>query len=172
MKKVLTLLASASLAFPAFAAPKAAKREDAPAEEKINFDLPRWVVILGVYKDFSEAKADAQKFSKASKIPFSMRGNIFDKKGLHYPKNFEDEMYAGEYLARRGNATREGDKDLEEHLSIERSEGYQGFAKGYYIVVGTIAETSKDGLAQAERFKAFAPDTYVKKTTIYMGCLH
>ena len=172
MKTLLAFLAAAFLAGPAFAAPKAAKK-DAPAAETVpEVDVPRWVVILGVYKNFADAKADALKFSKASKVPFSMRGNIFDKKGLHFPKDLDDELYAGEYLARRGNLQSEGDKTLEEHISVERSDGYQGFAKGFYIVIGTIAETSQEGLAQVERFKALAPDTYVKKTIIYMGCLH
>lgn len=171
MKTFLALFAMVLLALPAFAAPKTVKKE-APADEKINFDVPRWVVILGVYKDFPEAKADALKFSKASKVPFSMGGNIFDKKGLHFPKSFADELYAGEYLARRDNGTTDGEKVLPEYLSIERSDGYEGFAKGYYIVVGAIVPTAKDGLAQVERFKLFAHDTYVKKTIIYMGCLH
>jgi hypothetical protein len=168
---LLVLTALATFSVPGIAGPKTPKKEES-VEEKINFDQPRWIVILGVYKDFAEAKADAQKFSKASSVPFSMRGNVFDKKGLHYPKNFDDELYAGEYLARRTNAHGEAGQELEEYLSIERSDGYDGFAKGYYIVVGAVAETAKDGLAQAERFKAFSKDTYVKKTIIYMGCLH
>jgi hypothetical protein len=173
MKRLLTLLAFISCALAGFAAEKkAAPAPDSPEALEAQMSQPRWVVILGVYKEFAEAKADALKFSKASKVPFSMRGNVFDKKGLHFPKDIDDPLYAGQYVARSHNSSMEDKKDLEEHLSVERSDGYQGFAKGYYIVVGTIAETAKDGLAQAERFKAFSKDTYVKKTIIYLGCMH
>jgi hypothetical protein len=171
MKAPLALLFAALLAMPALAAEKK-PAPDSPEAIEAQMSQARWVVILGVYKDFAEAKADALKFSKASKVPFSMRGNIFDKKGLHFPKDIDDPLYAGEYVSRSHNTYVDGKKELEEHLSVERSDGYQGFAKGYYIVVGTISETGKDGLAQAERFKAFSKDTYVKKTIIYLGCMH
>jgi hypothetical protein len=146
-----------------------AEEEEPSVEDKM---LPRWVIILGAYKTFAEAKADAEKFARASKVPFTMNGMIFDKKGLRYPDNFDDPVWAGEYLARRGNFGWSKNGELTEHLSVERSEGYEGFAKNLYIVVGAISETKADGLAQEKRFKAFAPDTYVKKTRIYMGCLH
>ncbi len=173
MRRFLAILIFSALALGhGFAAPKkAVKKEDAPptVDEQMP---PRWVVILGVYKDFKEARANAQKFAKASKVPFSMNGNIFDKKGLRLPESLDDELYAGEYLARRYNSGRDGEKQLEEFISVERSDGYEGFAKGFYIVIGGIVETKADGLAQEQRFKAVAPDTYVKKTRIYMGCMH
>jgi hypothetical protein len=168
---MMALLAMATT--PAFAAkPKAEEKKSAEEISVEQQTLPRWVVILGAYKNFPEAKEDAQKFAQASKVPFTMNGMIFDKKGLRYPDNFDDPLWAGEYLARRGNAGWSGKQELEQHISVEKSEGYEGFAKGLYIVVGFIAENSKDGLAQVERFKPHAPQTYVKKTRIYMGCLH
>lgn len=180
--KTLTLLlfTALTLAIPSgFAAEtkgaKASRKATAAEEEPSVEDkmLPRWVIILGAYKTFAEAKADAEKFAKASKVPFTMNGMIFDKKGLRYPDNFDDPVWAGEYLARRGNFgwSKKGG-ELEEHISVERSDGYEGFAKNLYIVVGSISESKADGLAQEKRFKAFAPDTYVKKTRIYMGCVH
>lgn len=140
-----------------------------PVEEQTK---DRWVVILGVYKKFAEAKSDAQKFARACKVPFSMNGMIFDQKGLRFPDDLDDPVWAGEYLARRGNTGSIDGREVDEHISVERSDGYEGFAKGYYIVVGFIAETKESGLAQGERFKAFSKDTYVKKTRIYLGCMH
>lgn len=50
--------------------------------------VERHVVILSAYKSFADAKADAEKISKAAKIVFSMDGRIYDKKkGLIYPDN-------------------------------------------------------------------------------------
>ncbi len=132
----------------------------------------RWVSILSVYKSFAAAKEDAEKISAGSHVPFLMEGRVFDsKRGLIYPDNFDDEVWAGQYVARRYNETSLNEKDTE-FLSIERSDGYDGFKPGYYIVVAGIYENAKDAEAQTKRFTAWAPTAYAKKTKIYMGCLH
>ncbi|MFZ4682422.1 MAG: hypothetical protein ACOYMS_07965 [Terrimicrobiaceae bacterium] len=132
----------------------------------------RWVAILSVYDSFSAAKADAEKIAAKSDVPFSMEGRVFDKKrGLIYPDNFDDEVFAGQYVSRRYNETAIKDRDTE-YLSVERSDGYDGFKPGYYIVVAGIYESAKDAQAQVKRFTAWAPTAYAKKTKIYMGCMH
>lgn len=134
----------------------------------------RYVVILSVYKSFTEARADAEKIAKASRIPFSMEGRVFDKKrGLIYPDNFDDEIYRGQYVSRRYHTTvlkRGGEP--REYLSVERSDGYDGFKKGFYIVVAGIHADSSSAQANTKRFTAWAPTAYAKKTRIYMGCMH
>lgn len=132
----------------------------------------RWVVILSVYKDFPAAKADAERLAKASGVPFSMNGMIYDQKGLRYPDDFEDEVFAGQYVSRRQNGTEIAGEFVEQHLSVELSDDYQGFAPGYYMVVGCIAESAEEGKAKVAQFKSSAPDAYVKKTEIYLGCMH
>ncbi len=134
----------------------------------------RHVVILSVYKSFDEARADAEKISKAAKVPFSMEGRIYDKKrGLIYPDNFDDEVFRGQYVARRYHTTvlKGGDADRE-YLSVERSDGYDGFKKGFYIVVAGIRDNAREAQADALRYTAWAPTAYAKKTRIYMGCMH
>ena len=134
----------------------------------------RYVVILSVYKSFTEAKDDAVKISKAAKLPFSMEGRVFDKKrGLIYPDNFDDEVFRGGYVARRYNTTHLPGKDTDtEYLSVERSAGYDGFKPGYYIVVAGILESSAAAAKRTKQFTAWAPTAYAKKTKIYMGCMH
>ena len=134
----------------------------------------RHVVILSVYPSFSEAQASAEKIAKASKLPFSMEGRVFDKKrGLIYPDNFDDEVFRGQYVARRYHQTVFPGSDNErEYLSVERSDGYGGFKKGYYIVVAGVHESSGAAVAQAKKFTTWAPTAYSKKTRIYMGCMH
>lgn len=137
-------------------------------------ELPqdRWVVILGAYKNFPEAKTDALAAAKATKVPFSMNGMVFDKKGLHLPEDSEDVAFAGEYLLRRFNATTIKDEEVLNHISVEKSEAYEGFEPGYYIVVGNIAETAEAAEKQLEKFKVVAKTAYVKKTKIFLGCMH
>jgi len=132
----------------------------------------RWVVILSVYKSFAEARGDAEKIAKQSKLPFSMQGRVFDKKrGLIYPDNFDDEAFRGGYVARRYHQTQIKEQDTD-YLSVERSDGYDGFKPGYYMVVAGVHDSAASAEKQAKKFTAWAPTAYAKKTKIYMGCLH
>ena len=137
-------------------------------------EAERHVAILSVYKSFDAAREDAEKISKASKIPFSMEGRVHDKKrGLIYPDDYDDEVFRGGYVARRYHTTiLEGSEKETPYLSVERSDGYEGFKPGFYIVVAGIHETRDAALKQTQQFKKGAPTGYVKKTRIYMGCLH
>ena len=132
------------------------------------------MVILSVYKSFAEAREDAEKIGKAAKTPFSMEGRVFDKKrGLIYPDNFDDEVFRGQYVARRYHQTvLKGSDNEREYLSVERSDGYDGFKKGYYIVVAGVHDNSAAATAQTSKFTAWAPTAYARKTRIYMGCMH
>jgi hypothetical protein len=133
-------------------------------------------MILSAYKSFDAARADAEKIAKASRMTFSMDGRVYDKKkGLVYPGNPDDpdDPFAGEYIARRYDTAivPGGDREIP-YLSVEKSDGYEGFKPGFYIVVAGIKGTRADALAQIAKFKTWAPTAYVKKTRIYMGCLH
>lgn len=134
----------------------------------------RHVAILSVYKSFAAARADAEKIAKASKVPFSMQGRVYDKKrGLIYPDDFEDEVFRGAYVARRYDKTiLSGGEKQSAYLSVERSDAYEGFKPGFYIVVAGIGKTRDEALKQTAKFKTWAPTAYVKKTRIFMGCLH
>lgn len=140
--------------------------------QESDFMENRWVAILSAYESFKDAKADAEKIAAQSKVPFSMDGRVFDKKrGLIYPDNFDDETFAGQYVSRRYNEISIKDRETE-YLSVERSDGYDGFKPGYYLVVAGIYDSAKAAQAQVKRFAAWAPTAYAKKTKIYMGCLH
>ena len=136
------------------------------------FIVPKFVLILGSFKSFHEAHKQALAISQASKVPFSLRGMIFDKRrGLILPDNDEDEIYAGSYVHRRYNTARLHAKETE-YISIERSDAYPTFAPKLYIVVGGIYNDSKASRSAVDRFKPIVPDVYAKKTKIYMGCIH
>lgn len=130
----------------------------------------RWVVILGAYKNFEQAEAEAKNVAKATNTRFSLRGMIHDKKGLRMPDDFEDEVYAGQYVQRSSNEWFEGETQIMNHISVEDSSGYEGFEPGYFIGVGFIADTPAQAAEKAAEFKKHAPGTYVKKAVIFMGC--
>ena len=140
--------------------------------QEADFMENRWVVILSAQESFSDAKAAAEKLAAKTKVPFSMEGRVFDKRaGLIYPKNLDDEVLAGQYVARRYNEAEIRGKSVP-YLSVERSDGYEGFKPGYYIVVAGVHESAKEAEAQVKRFSSLAPTGYAKKTKIYMGCMH
>ena len=136
--------------------------------------VERHVAILSVYKSFAAAKADAEKMAKAAKVPFSMEGRVYDKKrGLIYPDDFEDEVFRGGYVARRYDKTLlEGSEKETQYLSVERSDGYEGMKPGFYMVIAGIQDTRAAAMKQIAPYKKWAPTAYVKKSKIYMGCLH
>lgn len=134
----------------------------------------RHIAILSAYKTFDEAKADAEKISKASQVPFSMMGRVYDKKlGLIYPADEETEVMKAEDFPRLYDTTviKEGEEETP-FLSVEKSDAYEGFAPGFYIVVAGINETRDLALKRAEKFKTWASTAYVKKSKLYMGCRH
>lgn len=144
--------------------------EDTPtAENSENYIQNRYLVILGSYKDFHAAHQKANTISTASKTIFSMQGRVYDeKRGLILPDNDPDISYAGTYLERRYNTNHTN----EEYLSIEKSEAYEGFIKDYYIIVAGIYEDQSSAEKSLKRYRTIVPKAYIKKTKIYMGCIH
>ncbi|MEM0968927.1 MAG: hypothetical protein AAGJ31_06235 [Verrucomicrobiota bacterium] len=133
----------------------------------------RYVAILSAYPSFADARRDAEKMAQKEGTPFSMEGRIYDaKRGLIYPDDSPDEVFRGEYVPRRYHFMFSDSGQEFSFLSVERSDGYEGFRPGYYIVVAGIYETASEAKAQADRFRSWAPTAYAKKTQIYMGCLH
>ena len=71
-----------------------------------------------------------------------------------------------EYVAR-------GRWDDGTYISIEISDRYIGFSKGYYIVMLDSAPKGSDELTNAlAKAKEFYPDAYIKNTSVYIGCMH
>lgn len=141
----------------------------ASAEKPEGF-VTKDVIILGSFVDYAAAKQRAIDLAKATGIAYSDRGMVWDaKRGLIYPDNLEDDLFAGQYAARR--AQFDCNEDSEHCLSVERSDLYEGFKKGLYIVVGGVMDLGSVESAQLlARYKKNAPDAYIKKTDVYMGC--
>lgn len=147
-------------------------QEDTRSDSE-KFTEDRYVVILGSTKDFQEAKRKAEAIAKASGITFSMQGMIFDKKrGLILPDDDSDPTYAGSYIHRRYNTGAPDLPEGTEYISIEKSEAYDGFKPGLYIIVGGIYPTAKEAAVAVKKFSKAVPDAYAKKTPIYLGCIH
>ena len=136
--------------------------------------VERLIILLGSFKDFEEAHQHVQAVSRASGMPFSMQGMIYDKKrGLIAPDDDPDTALAGSYILRRYDTAAMGKDGAEtEYLSIERSDEYPGLKPGYYIIVGGIYGETEEAKKALARFKPVVADAEIRKTQIYMGCMH
>lgn len=66
-----------------------------------------------------------------------------------------------------------GRYDDGDYVSIEQSDAYDGFTRGYYIVVvssGPKGDPNRRDLLVD--VKNFYDDAYIKSTQVYMGCMH
>lgn len=147
------------------------------SENENNFVEKRYLVILGSDQDFHKLYDQAKTISASSKRAFSMQGKVYDeKRGLILPDNDSDISYAGTYLMRRENLDY---KTHQEYISIEKSEAYPSFGrnyrfteKGYYLIVAGIYEDQASATQSLKHYRTIVPKAYLKKTEIYMGCMH
>jgi hypothetical protein len=130
------------------------------------------ILVVGSYKSYDEALRAAKLFSSRSAYPYGSRGMVYDKeRGLIWPDNSSDEVWAGQYAPRRYD----NECDIRESrpcITVERSEGYEGFTPGLYIVVGGVLGRDPERVERLATARKIVPDAYVKQTTIYLGCTH
>mgnify|MGYP006284476043 CR=1 FL=1 len=134
----------------------------------------RYIVVLFSSKDFRKVEKEAHRLAKSSGTPFATNGHIYDsKKGLVLPEDSEDEMYRGQYLARRfhsDSVTEKGDE--RGYLSIEKSEAYKGLRPDEYVVVAGIRENKSLAQKDLDFYRTWAPGAFYVKCPLYLGCIH
>jgi hypothetical protein len=129
------------------------------------------ILILGSYRSYEDALRAARSFSERSGQPYGSRGMIYEKeRGLIWPDDKDDEAWAGHYAPRRDNECSVTDKKA--CITIERSEGYEGFTPGLYIVVGGVLGRDEQRAERLAAARKIVPGAYLKQTTIYLGCTH
>ena len=66
-----------------------------------------------------------------------------------------------------------GQYDDGAYMSIEYSDDYTGFEKGYYIVVAAMFEEENSEVRiLRDKTRKIYKDAYIKTTDVYMGCIH
>ncbi len=133
---------------------------------------PRDVIVLGSFSDYQTAKNKAVEIAGKTGVLYSDRGLVWDeKRGLIFPDNFIDPAFAGDYYGRRSQF--DCNKEAIDCVSVEKSDFYEGFTPGLYVLVGGVmVKKAPETKKLIKKFKKIVPDVYVKQTTIYMGCLH
>jgi hypothetical protein len=127
------------------------------------------LLVVGSHRSYHAAVRAAKTFSDASGISYSSQGMIFDEpRGLIIPDDDPDEAYRGQYVPRRYD----DGCDQGRCVTVERSDGYDGFRPGLYIVVAGIVGRDAEAKARLKQAQRIVPTAYVRQTILYMGCMH
>jgi hypothetical protein len=123
------------------------------------------VCIILSTKQYNVAKKVATTAAAKLNLDLDLRGLTPNKKsGLTLSKAVckQDDVEYPAYYSRGADG---------EYISIEYSNAFDGFAKGYYIVVVATGENSIT-TPVLQKAKKFYKSAYVKQTDIYVGCSH
>ena len=141
------------------------------AQSGYNVDVPKDIVILQSTRDYAAALAGARQAATKLGRPLKLAGNHPSKElGLSASKaDCTGAGYDFPCYVPRG----QGGAEDSDYLSIEFSDGYTGFAKGYYIVVAALAPPNSAALHQTlARVQHAYPTAYAKRTSVWFGCMH
>jgi len=126
-------------------------------------------VIVSAGKNFDAMKKLAEKVSIQLNYKLNLRGLSEDKTlGLTFSKEVceEQNFEFPTYIPR-------GRYDDGEFVSIEYTNGYEGFTPGYYIIIVSSHDKGNSELTAALTFaKKHYKSAYIKYADVYMGCIH
>jgi hypothetical protein len=125
-------------------------------------------VIVQSVKNYPQALATAKAAAAKLKLQLDLRNLKPGKStGLTLPKKECEEYYSYPcYIAR-------GRYDDGNYVSIEYSTQYEGFKKGFYIVViSSWSQGEAELNITLKKAKAVYADAYKKKSRVYVGCIH
>lgn len=129
-----------------------------------------YVIVIST-KDYDEALARAKDASEKLGYPLNLRGlHPNEEMGLSLPEEICEAICGGDvvdypqYLPRI-------DYGDSKYVSVEYSDGFKGFTKGYYIVVVASGEKGDRSIKDAlNESKKFYKDAYAKTCGVWMGC--
>jgi hypothetical protein len=126
-------------------------------------------LIAGSYTDYPSALKQAKKVAAASGYVLALRGL---KPAAGTGLSFDDSSCIEEFGEAPCYVAR-GRYDDGVYVSIEYSTAYEGFRPGYYIVVAASANLGNTIVAPAlAKVRRIVPSAYVKKSKVYMCCMH
>ena len=120
-------------------------------------------LIVKSTKDYNEARIFAKRIAKRLKQKVDLRGLIFHKQNFLTFSQKECVEFEYPCYFQRGRY------DDGEYVSIEHTNYYDEFKDGYYIVVVASGHNLSKSLKKVQKEIA---DAYIKKATVYMGCIH
>ena len=124
----------------------------------------RYIIVVKATYAYGEAVRFAEEAGALLGLEFKNEGREYSKeKGIYFSEDIDDPDYAGGYYPRRYS---------DEYISLENASAYPEFADKSIIVVAGIYSEEEEALAGLEKVRAYYQDAYVKKTRMWMGCIH
>ena len=153
-----------------------------PVEENMELMIKQatsdhFVVIAGESFDYTFLKKTAQDLNRKSRIPYVDEGLIYNPaKGLIWPPDTSAnaDIYSGSYHLRR-YGTMNGDTNF---LSLEMRDWYFDLPADkqtlkMILVAGLYSDSEKkEAEERLKQIRKYCPTAYIRKTPIYMGCIH
>ncbi|MBO2012953.1 hypothetical protein J4E00_28080 [Siccationidurans soli] len=141
------------------------------AQSDYNVGVPKDIIILQSTRDYAAALAGARQAATKLGRPLKLAGYKPNKElGLSASKTV---CVEGGYEYPCYTPRGQGGAENSDYLSIEFSDGYAGFAKGYYIVVAALVPPNSAALHQTlARVQRAYPTAYAKRTSVWFGCMH
>lgn len=140
----------------------------ANAQEEDMYIKKDFLILLST-KNYSAALAKAKQVAASQQLELKLRGLAENKtSGLSYSKEEceKKELDYPSYYAR-------GRWDDGVYVSIEYSNAFSGFAKGYYIVIAASGSKDEAEIKTAyNKIKQACKDAYFKSSKVYIGCMH
>ena len=143
--------------------------------QDFNIEVPKDIIILNSTKDYKSALTVAKQAATRLKKKLDLRGLAPNAQlGLSMSKADCAGTGGGDDLGYPCYQARgDGNAFNDDYISIEYSNAYKGFAKGFYVVVAAITDVkSSDMKAKLTQISKFYPDAYAKRTYIWRGCMH
>jgi hypothetical protein len=141
----------------------------AVSAQEFNTSVPKKIIIISSTKNYAAAKKLAIAAAKKLKKEVIFGGLTPNPKIGLTMSRADCETYGYPCYIARG----EGNAENTTHISVEYSSAYEGFAKGYYIVVAGIGDPKSAELAsQLKSVQKVYKDAYAKQTKVWYGCMH
>ncbi len=126
-------------------------------------------IIISASKKYEDAKKTAIKASKTLGYKLDLRDLQANADiGLSFSKEVcEDAGFDFPCNVQRGRSNEN------KFVSVEYTNMYDGFSKGFYIVVvATYPENSAELKPTLKYVKKYFKSAYIRYTDVYMGCIH
>ena len=123
-------------------------------------------LLVAASKSWDEARSTASQAAQALGLELKVKVQPHDTQGLTFSEAdcTEGGMDHPCYVPR-------GRWDDGEYVSVEWSSGFEGFTPGLYVVMAWSGPES-EAVSHLEAARAVYSDAYVKKASVYMGCMH
>lgn len=139
---------------------------DLQNNEKGEFFSDYYVVVADTGKNYHFLNETMHILKAKYDIEIDSMGRYYDeaKDKIIIPLDDDDEIWAGEYLAKRSET---------KTLSIEYLTSYRTPSKEKTLaVIGGIYKDANAAIERAAIIKGFVPNVFVVKSSIYIGCIH